>query len=114
MRTRLGQRLPLRFDLIGQTSILADDAGEMLASATFGSTLESRDVRLRVAGKHEDLAQVDLLLREVVALWTCGPAGGGGARTSKRQRLSNQAFFVPRELVPARFDFLSNLQGDAS
>jgi hypothetical protein len=62
-------------------------------------------VRLRVAGRHEDVEVIDRLLREVTCLWTGGPAGGGGVRTAKRQRLSNTACLVPRELVPASFHF---------
>ena len=100
MEQRLGAVLPLRFDLIGVTSILGDDGGRLLRAARPGQAL---DVRLRVAGRHEDGALVDRLLREVTALYTCGPGGGGGVRTAKRQRLSNRACLVPRELAPASF-----------
>ena len=48
---------------------------------------------------------IDRLLREVTALWTAGPAGGGGVRVAKRPRLSTTSCFIPRELVPARFSF---------
>lgn len=102
IRKRMGDRLPLRFDLIGICSILGEDSGEMLAGAPTGS---QTDVRLRVAGKHESQAQVDAMLRDVMALWTGGPAGGGGVRTAKRQRLSNQACLIPRELLPTSFTF---------
>ena len=98
MKKRLGQDMPLRCDLIGVCSIFADDGGEMLARLPgAGAT----DVRLRVATRHEDAERIDRLLREVTALWTGGPAGGGGVRTAKRQRLSSRACLVPRELVPA-------------
>jgi hypothetical protein len=99
---RLGALLPLRFDLIGVLSILGDDRTAALAAVPPG---DARDVRLRVAGRHEDPAVVDRLLREVTALWTCGPAGGGGVRTAKRQRLSNRACLIPREQLPAAFHF---------
>ncbi|MBC5781868.1 DUF1446 domain-containing protein [Ramlibacter sp. USB13] len=98
MRKRLEGVLPLRCDLIGVSSILGDDAGELLAGLPKG---DARDVRLRVAGRHEEAAPVERLLREVTALWTGGPAGGGGVRTARRQRLSSRACLVPRELVPA-------------
>jgi hypothetical protein len=100
MKKRLGGELALRCDLIGVSSILGDDAGALLAQAPIGQAL---DVRLRVAGKHEQLEPVERLLREVTALWTCGPAGGGGVRTARRQRLSSRACLVPRELVPATY-----------
>jgi len=101
---RMGPEFRIRFDLIGSCSILADDAGEMRA-ATAPRGLE--DIRLRAAGKHERLAEIERLLREVYSLWLCGPAGGGGVRTAKRQRLSNVACLVPRELVPATCQFVS-------
>ncbi|MEY4712982.1 MAG: hypothetical protein RIS88_2432, partial [Pseudomonadota bacterium] len=100
MQRRLGGRMPLRFDLIGILSILGDDGNRLLQALPAGT---SHDVRLRVAGRHEDVRQIDLLLREVTALWTGGPGGGGGVRTAKRQRLSNRACFIPREQVPARY-----------
>lgn len=100
MRKRLGGELALRCDLIGVASILGDDGGRMLDGLPAGGGL---DVRLRVAGRHERPEPVDRLLREVTALWTGGPAGGGGVRTARRQRLSNRTVLVPRELVPARW-----------
>ncbi|MEY4651681.1 MAG: hypothetical protein RI884_262 [Pseudomonadota bacterium] len=100
MQRRMGARMPLRFDLIGVQSILGDDGNRLLQALPVG---DSRDVRLRVAGRHEDVCEIDLLLREVTALWTGGPGGGGGVRTAKRQRLSNRACFIAREQVPARY-----------
>ena len=103
MRERMGKLLKMRFDLIGVVSILADDSGRLLDATPVGN---ATDVRLRVAGAHLDLAIIDRLLREVTALWTAGPAGGGGVRVAKRQRLSTTSCFIPRELVPARLSFL--------
>ena len=95
--------MPLRFDLIGISSILGDDGGHMLAGMP---TTRVTDVRLRVAAKHASLAPIDLLLQELTALWTGGPAGGGGVRVAKRQRLSNLACLIPRERIPASFQFV--------
>ena len=93
----------MRFDLIGVLSIHGDDAGRMLAGQPIG---DSRDVRMRAAGRHDDQIEIDRLLREVYSLWLCGPSGGGGVRSFKRQRLSNVACYVPREQVPARWQIL--------
>jgi hypothetical protein len=103
MRKRMGPDLALRCDLIGISSVLGDDGGRMLAGTATG---DARDVRLRVACRHEQVEVIDRLLREVTALWTCGPGGGGGVRTAKRQRLSNRACLVPRELIPASYSFV--------
>lgn len=102
MQKRMGPHLPLRFDLMGVSSILGDDGNRLLGTAAVG---QATDVRLRVAGQHLELAVVDQLLRELTALWTGGPAGGGGVRVAKRQRLSTQSCLIAREQVPATFSF---------
>jgi hypothetical protein len=51
MQKRLGGDMPLRCDLIGVTSLFADDAGEAIARHPRG---HATDVRLRVASRHED------------------------------------------------------------
>jgi hypothetical protein len=101
LRKRLGADLALRCDLIGVASILGDDGNHLLDGLASGS---ATDVRLRIAARHASQAAIDRLLREVTALWTCGPAGGGGARGAKRQRLSSRSCLLPRELMPARFE----------
>jgi len=103
LRARLAPLLTLRFDLIGVTSILGDDAGRMLEATPTGN---ATDVRVRVAGAHLDEAVIERLMNEVTALWTAGPAGGGGVRVAKRKRLSTTSCLIPRELVPARHEIL--------
>ena len=103
MQKRCGRDIELRFDLIGSCSVLGDDGGRLLGAAPVGAL---QDIRLRVAGKHAEVEVIDRLLRELTALWTGGPAGGGGVRVAKRQRLSMRSCLVPRERAPARFDFL--------
>jgi hypothetical protein len=104
VKARMGANIALRFDLIGRCSIFGDDAGQMLASVAPGA---ATDIRMRAAARHDDATEIDRLLREVYSLWLCGPAGGGGVRTAKRQRLSNIACYVPREQVPATFTLVS-------
>lgn len=103
IRRRLGGALQLRFDLIGVLSVFGDDSGRALAEL---SPASASDVRLRVAGVHADRAPVERLMNEVTALYTNGPAGGGGVRIAITQRLNSFSCFVPRELVPASFTFL--------
>jgi hypothetical protein len=103
LRHRLEGLGPLRVDLIGTASVFGDDAGRWLASRELG---DARDVRLRVAMRHADRAAAERLPREVTALYTCGPAGGGGVRTSMRSRLTTSSCLVPREAVPTGFRML--------
>jgi hypothetical protein len=102
LRKRL-DGLALRVDLIGAMSILGDDAGRMLADT---SDAGLRDVRLRVAAAHANRAQAERLAREVMALYTCGPAGGGGVRTALTPRLNTLSCLLPRDAVPVRFELL--------
>jgi hypothetical protein len=104
LRRRLSPDMALRCDLIGVSSVFGDDANRRLDALAPGAAM---DVRLRVAGRHEQQEIVDRLLREVTALWTCGPAGGGGVRTGKRQRLSSRSCLVPRTEVPGSFHFVA-------
>ena len=94
---------PLRADLIGVSSIFADDGGRWLADLPAG---DGRDVRLRVALRHDERTGAERLTREVMALYTCGPAGGGGVRTSLKPTLGTLSCLLPREQVRARFDLL--------
>lgn len=102
LRERLHGLGPLRVDLIGVTSVFGDDNSRWL-SAPAG---DARDVRLRVALQHRDKASAQRLLREVNALYTCGPAGGGGVRTALRSRLGTVSCLVPREAVAVRFEMV--------
>ncbi|MFT3720718.1 acyclic terpene utilization AtuA family protein [Pseudorhodoferax sp.] len=103
LRERLAGLGPLRADLIGVASVFADDAGRWLAGLPDGG---AEDVRLRVALNQRDRAGAERLVREVTALYCCGPAGGGGVRTAVRQRLGTVSCTVPREQAPASFRFV--------
>jgi len=107
LRTRLAGIGPLRVDLIGVVSVFGDDAGRRLEAAR-GE--DARDVRLRVAVNHSDRREAQRLLREVTALYTCGPAGGGGVRTALRPRLGLVSGSIDRTRVQGRF----RLVGDAA
>lgn len=103
LRERLAGLGPLRADLIGVASVFGDDAGRWLAAQPAG---DARDVRLRVALNHAERAGAERLAREVTALYCCGPAGGGGVRTSLRPRLGTVSCLLPRTLVPGTFRFV--------
>jgi hypothetical protein len=104
LRRRLAS-LDLRIDLIGVVSILADDGGRMLAATPDSG---ARDVRLRVAAAHADRVEAEHLGREVMALYTCGPAGGGGVRTALTPRLNTVSCLLPREAVQVSFAMMED------
>jgi hypothetical protein len=90
-------------DLVGVVSLFGDDGGRLLARTAPG---ESKDVRLRVAAAHDSREEAMRVGREVTALYTCGPAGGGGVRTALRPRLQTASCYVPRDAVDAGFEWL--------
>lgn len=102
----LGYDAHIRFDLIGVLSVFADDGGTMLATAQPGEAAAT-DVRMRAAMAHEDKGVAQALLREINALYTCGPAGGGGVRTGLRSRLNATSCLVPRDAVVASHTFIA-------
>ena len=111
LRERLHGLGALRVDLIGVSSIFGDDAGRRLADQPAG---DARDVRLRVALNHDDRAAAERLPRELTALYTCGPAGGGGVRTALRARLGTLSCLVPRASVVAGFELLAPADAGAA
>jgi len=104
VRDRVGGDVAMRFDLIGVLSVFGDDAGSLLAATPASG---ARDVRLRVAAAHADRAVVEQAMREVLALYTCGPAGGGGVRTHVTSRLGSASCFLARERLAPGFTLLS-------
>jgi hypothetical protein len=103
IRRRMGGGLEIRYDLIGVLSVFGDDDGRALGRVAPG---DARDVRLRVAASHPDRGRVEALVREVTALYTCGPAGGGGVRTAITPRMNSASCLVPRGQVPSSFAFV--------
>lgn len=59
------------------------------------------EVRLRVAGRARTESRASAIGAEVEALYTNGPAGGGGARTLIRESLAVKSCLLPRHLTDA-------------
>ena len=102
VKRRVDKDLKFRADLIGSTSLFADDGGRFIATRDLPSTT---DVRLRIAVASTDKRSVEAAVYEVGALYTCGPAGGGGVRTSVRSRVSTGSVLVPRASVTPSYRF---------
>lgn len=96
--------LRIRCDLIGVASVFGDDDGRWIAQQPGP---QAEDVRLRVAAASADRGDAEQLTREVLALYTCGPAGGGGVRTAITPRLASDSCFVPREWLQPRWSFVA-------
>ena len=99
LRQRLALRCPAnlraRFDLIGISSVF--DGDSQLTAQTLQDA--ANDIRLRLAVEHADKSVVELATQELLALYCCGPAGGGGVRRHHTQRLKTASYLVPRQQV---------------
>lgn len=83
----------LRIELMGVDS---------LHGSAFGHKAEPWEVRLRVAGRCAAREAAQTLANEVEALYTNGPAGGGGATRQVREVLAVASLYLPRELAVPR------------
>jgi hypothetical protein len=88
----------LRFELIGVDSL-------------HGSELSSRasepyEIRVRVAGRTENLREAVRIGNEVETLYTNGPAAGGGAFKSARDVVAVASVLLPRELAKPSVQFV--------
>ena len=87
----------LRCDFIGLNSIL----GERFSRS--GS--HPAEIRLRVAGKGTTMKAASMIPREVEALYTNGPAGGGGVVGSTRETIALASAMIPRQMVIPRITY---------
>jgi hypothetical protein len=86
---RLQSEFPeIRIDLIGQNSVHRNN---------FSTSPVPYEVRLRVAGKAETLQKAALVGEEVEALYTNGPAGGGGARKYVNEVIGIHSTLIERD-----------------
>ncbi|MGN6703761.1 MAG: acyclic terpene utilization AtuA family protein [Burkholderiaceae bacterium] len=104
IRKRIGMRkldVRARLDLIGALSVFdSEDAG--LGEADRGAPQE---VRMRLAVSASDKTEGEKCLQEVLALYCCGPAGGGGVRSRIQNRIKTVSYLVAREAVTPTFFF---------
>jgi Acyclic terpene utilisation family protein AtuA len=87
----------LRFELIGVDSL---HGSEVSAHAN-----EPYEVRLRVAGRTENLREAVRIGNEVETLYTNGPGAGGGVVKSARDVVAVASVLLPREHVRPQVQF---------
>ncbi|GJE03096.1 acyclic terpene utilization AtuA family protein [Methylobacterium isbiliense] len=80
-----------RFELIGVDAILGP-------SLSAGAP-EPREVRVRVVGRTDRLADAVAIGNEVESLYLNGPAGGGGATKSAREIVGIRSLLLPEHLA---------------
>ena len=81
----------LRIDLIGSTS---------MHGKSFDGAAHPYEVRLRVAARAPTAERAMIVGEEVEALYTNGPAGGGGTRKNVYEQVGIVSTLIARERVP--------------
>jgi hypothetical protein len=80
----------MRFDLMGVNALHGE-----------GERAVPYEVRVRVVGRTDSLAQARRIGDEVETLYTNGPAGGGGAWKSAREAVAVASALIPETAVEA-------------
>jgi hypothetical protein len=88
----------LRFDLIGIDALHGETAGARNA--------QPYEVRARVVGRTDSMAQAIQIGNEVETLYTNGPAGGGGVTKTTREVIAVQSVLLPRAHTMPTFEFV--------
>ncbi len=104
---RMRKRAPdlvFRIDAIGVVSVLGENGSAL--SRPWAS--HSSDVRLRFAAQSARVADVELLLDEVEALYCAGPAGGSGVRRRLTPRLASASCLVERHFASPQVTMLGS------
>jgi hypothetical protein len=86
----------LRFDIVGV------DALHRQARSNDGFPYE---IRVRIAGRSDNLSEAARIGEEVEALYTNGPAGGGGAWKSVREIIAMASALIPESAVQPAIAF---------
>lgn len=90
----------LRIDEMGVNSLYHDAVSSHITDA------RPAEVRLRVAARTKDRENAEIIGNEVEALYTNGPAGGGGAVKSVREIISIASILIPREDIQIHVDYM--------
>ena len=99
---KLGADIPIHFDIIGYSSVFSGFEGRHHT----GSQRDLQDVRVRLATRGTDKRLVERTISEVDALYTTGPAGGGGVRLNVIENLDTASCFTKRELTSPRVEII--------
>ena len=91
IKKRLSDRFKeLRIDFMGVNS-------------TFGTVFKENcnpsEIRLRIAGKAQDLQEATIIGEEVETLYTNGPAGGGGVRKYQNEVIGIASILIDRKKI---------------
>lgn len=90
----------IKVEYIGFNSLYGDTISSQYAPKVFP------EIRVRIAARTSDRKNAAMIGNEVEALYTNGPAGGGGAIKKVSDIVSICSIFVPRDAVNIKVDYL--------
>lgn len=90
----------LRIDEMGVNSLYQHNISDSITQ------VPPLEVRLRVAARTKDEKNARIIGDEVEALYTNGPAGGGGAVKSVREIISIASILIPREYIHIQVHYM--------
>jgi hypothetical protein len=96
---KLDPSIPAHFDIIGYSSIFSGSTG---LHQPVTNRVNAQDVRVRLATRGVDRKLVERTVAEVEALYTTGPAGGGGVRLHVTENLDTASCLIDRDLTVPR------------
>ncbi|AOT69375.1 acyclic terpene utilization AtuA family protein [Geosporobacter ferrireducens] len=91
----------LRIDYIGINSLYRDQ----ISDAMFHDRSLCKEIRLRVSGRTINRSDAVKIGNEVEALYTNGPAGGGGATLGVKEIVSIASIFIPRDDIQTQIHY---------
>ena len=94
----------VKYDIIGIDSLHGD--------ITKASASAPAECRVRVAVRSQDSFTAGMAGKEVEALYTNGPAGGGGARRYVKEVIAIASIFVPEEDIKEEMIVYGEAKGD--
>ena len=90
----------VRFDCIGYNALYGDKLSTLMEAP------EPIEVRLRVAARSSSFDDAKRVGEEVEALYTNGPAGGGGAEKQVKDIISIASVLIPAENFDVQVHFV--------
>ncbi|MBX2885023.1 MAG: DUF1446 domain-containing protein [Granulosicoccus sp.] len=93
----LGINAPSRVEVLGTGTVHASDTGQNDRD----NLSAAGEYRVRAASRCADRNRAQQIVDEVLALYCCGPAGGGGVRQSVTAQVSTASILLDRQPIEA-------------
>lgn len=99
----IGTNCPVRFDILGTVSVHDGDAG---GGGAAGQWPDDGDYRIRIASLGPDKETIERINQEMLSLYCCGPAAGGGFRQHLTDQVQTASILVDRNAVTPKVSML--------